>query len=180
MDKKRFFNVFFWNFRETTRHFSLRSLNSEYPRIFRVTGANQNARKLLSEHEVRKFSMLTFAKDWKLGKFSRRKKRNTHVYGTMGLSCITFRKLPPRWYIPLPSRKLCILLARFIFLSKRDLKKYSLHQISFSSMSHLSISPNESLCHFRHVFWYLTCRMRLFKYGSRNRGLFPWSGLGLS
>ena len=38
---------FFWNFRETTRHFSLRSQNSEYPRIFQVTGANQNARKLL-------------------------------------------------------------------------------------------------------------------------------------
>ena len=31
-----------------TRHFSLGSQNSEYPRIFRVTGANQNARKLLS------------------------------------------------------------------------------------------------------------------------------------
>ena len=31
-----------------TRHFSLRSQNSEYPRIFQVTGANQNARKLLS------------------------------------------------------------------------------------------------------------------------------------
>ena len=46
--KKRFFNFFFWNFRETTRHFSLRSQNSEYPRILQVTGANQNARKLLS------------------------------------------------------------------------------------------------------------------------------------
>ena len=46
--KKRFFNFLFWNIRETTRHFSLRSQNSEYPRIFRVTGANQNARKLLS------------------------------------------------------------------------------------------------------------------------------------
>ena len=41
-------NFFFWNFRETTRHFFLRSQNSEYPRIFQVTGANQNARKLLS------------------------------------------------------------------------------------------------------------------------------------
>ena len=30
------------------RYFSCRSQNSEYPRIFRVTGANQNARKLLS------------------------------------------------------------------------------------------------------------------------------------
>ena len=46
--KKRFFNFFFWNFRETTRQFSLRSQNSEYPSIFRVIGANQNARKLLS------------------------------------------------------------------------------------------------------------------------------------
>ena len=46
--KKRFLNFFFWNFRETRRHFSLRSQNSKYPRIFRVTGANQNARKLLS------------------------------------------------------------------------------------------------------------------------------------
>ena len=46
--KKRFFNFFFWNFRETTCHFSLRSQNSEYPRIFQITGANQNARKLLS------------------------------------------------------------------------------------------------------------------------------------
>ena len=27
--KKRFFNFFFWNFRETTRHFSFRSQNSE-------------------------------------------------------------------------------------------------------------------------------------------------------
>ena len=26
-------NFFFWNFRETTRHFSLRSQNSEYPRL---------------------------------------------------------------------------------------------------------------------------------------------------
>ena len=33
MDKKRFFNFFFWNFRETTRYFSLRSQNSEYPRL---------------------------------------------------------------------------------------------------------------------------------------------------
>ena len=46
--KKRFFNFFFWNFRETTHHFSLRPQNSEYPRIFLVTGANQNVRKLLS------------------------------------------------------------------------------------------------------------------------------------
>ena len=30
------------------RHFSLRSQNSEYPRIFRVTGANQNTQILLS------------------------------------------------------------------------------------------------------------------------------------
>ena len=41
-------NFFFSNFRETKRHFSLRTQNSEYPRIFQVTGANQNARKLLS------------------------------------------------------------------------------------------------------------------------------------
>ena len=34
-------------FRETTRYFSLRSQTSEYPRIFQVTGANQNTRKLL-------------------------------------------------------------------------------------------------------------------------------------
>ena len=46
--KKCCFNFFFWNFCETTRHFSLRSQNSEYPRIFRVTEANQNMRKLLS------------------------------------------------------------------------------------------------------------------------------------
>ena len=46
--KKRFFNFFFWTFRETKRHFSLRSQNSEYPRIFQITGANQNVRKLLS------------------------------------------------------------------------------------------------------------------------------------
>ena len=50
--KKCCFNFFFWNFRETTRHFSLRSQNSEYPRVFRVTGANQNARKLLSTDVV--------------------------------------------------------------------------------------------------------------------------------
>ena len=42
------YNFFFWNFRETMRHFSLRSQNREYPRIFQVTGANQNMRKLLS------------------------------------------------------------------------------------------------------------------------------------
>ena len=46
--KKRFFNFLFGNVRETTHHFPLRSQNSEYPRIFRVTGANKNARKLLS------------------------------------------------------------------------------------------------------------------------------------
>ena len=46
--KERLFYFFFWNFRETTRHFSLRSQNSEYPRMFQVTGANQNALKLLS------------------------------------------------------------------------------------------------------------------------------------
>ena len=46
--KIHFFNFFFWNFRERTRHFSLCSQNSEYPRIFRVTGANQNTRKLQS------------------------------------------------------------------------------------------------------------------------------------
>ena len=50
--KKRFFNFFFWNVRERTRHFSLDSQNSEYPRIFRVTGASQNARKLLSTNLV--------------------------------------------------------------------------------------------------------------------------------
>ena len=48
MEKKRFFNFFFWNLPETTRHFSLRWQNSEYPRIFQVTGTDQNARKLLS------------------------------------------------------------------------------------------------------------------------------------
>ena len=41
--KKCCFNFFFWNFCKTTRHFSLHSQNSEYPRIFRVTGANQSA-----------------------------------------------------------------------------------------------------------------------------------------
>jgi len=47
--KKRFFNFFFRNFHETTRHFSLCLQNSKYPRIFlKVTGANQNTRKLLS------------------------------------------------------------------------------------------------------------------------------------
>ena len=46
--QKRFFSFFFGNFGETTRHFSFRSQNSEYPRVIRVTGANQNARKLLS------------------------------------------------------------------------------------------------------------------------------------
>ena len=46
--KERFFNFFFWDFRETTR-----SQNSEYPRIFQVMGANQNARKLLSTDLVK-------------------------------------------------------------------------------------------------------------------------------
>ena len=34
------------------RRLSLRSQNSEYPRIYQVTGANQNARKLLSSDLV--------------------------------------------------------------------------------------------------------------------------------
>ena len=46
--KERFFNLFFWNFRKTTR-----SQNSEYPRIFQVMGANQNVRKLLSTDLVK-------------------------------------------------------------------------------------------------------------------------------
>ena len=46
--KKRFLNFFFWKFRATTHHFSLCLQNSEYPRTFQVTGANQNSRKLLS------------------------------------------------------------------------------------------------------------------------------------
>ena len=40
-------NFFFWSFRETTRYFSFRSQNSEYPRIFQVARANQNPPKLL-------------------------------------------------------------------------------------------------------------------------------------
>ena len=40
-------NLLVWNVCVTTRHFSLRSQNRGYPRIFRVTGANQNAQKLL-------------------------------------------------------------------------------------------------------------------------------------
>ena len=48
MDKKTLLQFLLLKLRETTRHFSLGSQNSEYPRIFRVTGANQNARKLLS------------------------------------------------------------------------------------------------------------------------------------
>ena len=50
--KKRFFNFFFWNFRETTRHFSLGLQKLVYPRIFRVTGANQNMRELLFKNFV--------------------------------------------------------------------------------------------------------------------------------
>ena len=45
-------NFFFWNFHETMCHFPLRSQNSEYPRIFHVTGANQNTQKLLSTYLV--------------------------------------------------------------------------------------------------------------------------------
>ena len=41
-------NLFFWNFRETTRHFSFHSHNSEYPRIFQVMGAIQDRWKSLS------------------------------------------------------------------------------------------------------------------------------------
>ena len=61
--KKRFFNFFFWNFRETRRHFSLRSQNSEYPRMFQIKGANQNGRKLLSTDLVNtnlKWTVLMF------------------------------------------------------------------------------------------------------------------------
>ena len=57
-------NFFFWNFRETTRHFSLRSQNSEYPRIFQVTGANQNARKLLSTDLVKLMSFIVWQAPW--------------------------------------------------------------------------------------------------------------------
>ena len=48
--RKRSFNFFFSNFLETSCHFSLSSQSSEYPRIFefQITGANQNARKLLA------------------------------------------------------------------------------------------------------------------------------------
>ena len=48
MAKKNAASLMVTIFRETKRHFSLRSQNSEYPRIFQLTGANQNARKLLS------------------------------------------------------------------------------------------------------------------------------------
>ena len=66
--KKRLFNFFFWNFRETTRNFSVRSQNSEYPRIFRITGANQNARKLLSTDLVNtnNYYMALSHEDWEL------------------------------------------------------------------------------------------------------------------
>ena len=46
--KKRFFNFFYWNFREMMHHFCLPLQNSEYPRIFRVMGANHNAQKLVN------------------------------------------------------------------------------------------------------------------------------------
>ena len=36
------------SFESFAKKVSLRSQNSEYPRIFQVTGANQNAQKLLS------------------------------------------------------------------------------------------------------------------------------------
>ena len=48
MDKKNATSLMATISSETTRHFSLRSQNSEYPRIFQVTETNQNARKLLS------------------------------------------------------------------------------------------------------------------------------------
>ena len=48
MDKKTLLQFLLLKFSQMTQHFSLLSQNSEYPRIFRVTGANQNARKLLS------------------------------------------------------------------------------------------------------------------------------------
>ena len=50
-------NFFFWNFREMTCHVSLHSQNSEHPRIFQVTGANQNAWKLLSTDLVKLLSL---------------------------------------------------------------------------------------------------------------------------
>ena len=88
--KKRFFNFFFWNFRETTRHFSLRSQNSEYPRIFQVTGANQNARKLLSTDLVNTNIVYT---------------RRVNCY-----SCVIFRKRrKPLWQF------LFIILATFVW-----------------------------------------------------------------
>ena len=46
-------------------HFSLSSQNSEYPRIFQVTGANQNARKLPSTDLVNtKYNLLSILSLW--------------------------------------------------------------------------------------------------------------------
>ena len=72
--KCRFINghsFFFWNFHETTPHFFPRSQNSEYPRIFQVTGANQNARKLLSTDLVNTKRDYPLSKRGRCGKHSR-------------------------------------------------------------------------------------------------------------
>ena len=50
--KKTLLQFLLWSFHETKRHFSLRSQNSEYPRIFQAMGANQNARKLLNTNDL--------------------------------------------------------------------------------------------------------------------------------
>ena len=49
---KKCFNFIFWNFREMTRHFLSVHKTVNFPRIFQVTGTNQNARKLLSSDLV--------------------------------------------------------------------------------------------------------------------------------
>ena len=69
--KKRFFNFFFWNFRKTTRNFSLPLQNSENPRIFRVTGANQSTQKLPSTDLVNTNNRyLEGGSNWSSGKKS--------------------------------------------------------------------------------------------------------------
>ena len=48
MDKKTLLQFLLLKLSRNDAPFFSASRNSEYPRIFRVTGANQNARKLLS------------------------------------------------------------------------------------------------------------------------------------
>ena len=59
MDKKTLLRFLLLKLSRNDANFFLRLQNSEYPRIFRVKGANQNTRKFLSTDLVNTYILLT-------------------------------------------------------------------------------------------------------------------------